>query len=44
MGCFRNYSCTPVPTKITLKSPPPPNPGETSERMNFNVIVQKQLI
>jgi hypothetical protein len=29
-------------TKITLKSPP--NPCETSERMNFNVIDKKQLI
>jgi hypothetical protein len=37
LGCFRNFSCTPVPTKITLKSPPP-NPCETSERMNFNDI------
>jgi hypothetical protein len=42
LGCFRNFSCTPVPTKITLKSPP--NPRETSERMNFNVINKKQLI
>jgi hypothetical protein len=42
LGCFRNISCTPVPTKITLKSPP--NPRETSERMNFNVIDKKQLI
>ena len=41
-GVFANFSCTPVPTKITLKSPP--NPGETSERMNFNVIDKKQLI
>ena len=35
---------TPVPTKITLKSltpPPSPNPRETSERMNFNVINKK---
>ena len=24
LGCFRNFSCTPVPTKITLKSTPPP--------------------
>ena len=24
LGCFRNFSCTPVPTKITLKSPPTP--------------------
>ena len=23
LGCFRYFSCTPVPTKITLKSPPP---------------------
>ena len=38
LGCFRNFSCTPVPTKITLKSTPPPNPRETSERMNVNVI------
>ena len=22
LGCFRNFNCTPVPTKITLKSPP----------------------
>jgi hypothetical protein len=22
LGCFHNFSCTPVPTKITLKSPP----------------------
>jgi hypothetical protein len=35
LGCFRNFSCTPVPTKITLKTP---NPRETSERINFNVI------
>ena len=41
LGCFRNFSCIPVPTKITLKSP---NPRETSERMNFNVIDKKQLI
>jgi hypothetical protein len=26
LGCFRNFSCTPVPTKITLKSPLPPTP------------------
>ena len=38
LGCFRNFSCTPVPTKITLKSP---NPHETSERMNFNDIAKK---
>ena len=38
LGCFRNFSCTPVPTKITLKSP---NPRETSERMNFNDIAKK---
>jgi hypothetical protein len=43
LGCFRNISCTPVPTKITLKRSPP-NPRETSERMNFNVIDQKQFI
>ena len=24
MGCFCNFSCTPVPTKITLKNPPTP--------------------
>ena len=42
LGCFRNFICTPVPTKITLKSTP--NPLETSERMNFNVIDKKQLI
>ena len=41
LGCFRNFSCTPVPTKITLKSP---HPRETSVRMNFNVIDKKQLI
>jgi hypothetical protein len=36
LGCFRNFSCTSgYCTKITLKSP---NPRETSERMNFNVI------
>ena len=43
-GVFRNFSCTPVPTKkgkLTLKSP---NPHETSERINFNVIDKKQLI
>jgi hypothetical protein len=39
LGCFRKFSCTPVPTKITLKSPPP----ETSERMNFNVIDSKTI-
>ena len=33
-----------VPTKITLKSPPLPNPCETSERINFNGIDKKQLI
>jgi hypothetical protein len=42
LGCFCNFSCTSVPTKITLKSPS--NPRETSERMNFNVIDKKQLI
>ena len=35
LGCFRNFSCTPAPTKITLKSP---SPRETSARINFNVI------
>ena len=40
LGCFRNFSCTPVPTKITLKTP---NPRETSERMNFNVIDKKTI-
>ena len=44
---FCNFSCTPVPTIITLKSltalPPPPNPRETSERMNFNVIDKKKI-
>ena len=24
LGCFRNFSCTPVPTQITLKRPPTP--------------------
>jgi hypothetical protein len=43
LGCFCNFSCTPVPTKITLKSPHP-NPRETSERMYFNDIDQKHLI
>ena len=42
LGCFRNFSCTPVPTKITLKTPP--NAREASERMSFNVIDIKQLI
>ena len=42
LGCFCNFSCTSVPTKITLKSPS--NPRETSERMNFNDIDKKQLI
>ena len=42
LGCFRNFSCTPVPTKITLKSPiPTPHPRETSARINFNVIDKK---
>ena len=43
LGCFRNFSCTPVPTKITFKTPlpPSPNPRETSERMNFNDIGKK---
>ena len=44
LGCFRNFSCTPVPTKITLKRPLHPNPRETSERMNFNVIDKIRLI
>jgi hypothetical protein len=41
LGCFCNFSCAPVPTNITLKSPP--NPRETSERMNFNVIDNKTI-
>jgi hypothetical protein len=40
LGCFRNFSCTPVP-KLPWRAP---NPRETSERMNFNVIDKKQLI
>jgi hypothetical protein len=43
LGCFRNFSCTPVPTKITLKSPLPPSPN-TSERMNFNDIDFKVIL
>ena len=39
LGCFRNFSCTPVP-KLPWRAP---NPRETSERMNFNVIDKKQL-
>ena len=51
-GCFCNFSCTPVPTKITLKTPPPPSPHpppphphprETSERQNVNVIDKKTI-
>ena len=41
LGCFGNFSCTPVPIKITLKSTP--NPRETSERMNVNVIDKKTI-
>ena len=40
LGCFRIFSCTPVP-KLPWRAP---NPRETSERMNFNVIDKKQLI
>ena len=40
LGCFRNFSCTPVP-KLPWRVPP--NPHETSERMNFNVIDKIQL-
>ena len=39
LGCFRKFSCTPVP-KLPWRAP---NPRETSERMNFNVINKKQL-
>ena len=39
LGCFRKFSCTPVP-KLPWRAP---NPCETSERMNFNVIDKKQL-
>ena len=42
LGCFRNFSCTPIP-KLPWRAPLPPNPCETSERMNFNVIEKKQL-
>jgi hypothetical protein len=42
LGCFRNFSCTPVP-KLPWRGPP--NPCETRERMNFNDIdKKKQLI
>ena len=41
LGCFRNFSCTPVPAKITLKSP-------TSVRLVKELIlmllIKKQLI
>jgi hypothetical protein len=40
LGCFHNFSCTPVP-KLPWRAP---NPRKTSERMNFNVIDKKQLI
>jgi hypothetical protein len=39
LGCFRKFSCTPVP-KLPWRAP---NPRETSDRMNFNVIDKKQL-
>ena len=39
LGCFRNFSCTPVP-KLPWRAP---NPRETSERMNFNVIDKKTI-
>ncbi len=38
LGCFRKFSCTPVPTKVYLEDPPTPNPRETSERIDFNAI------
>ena len=41
LGCFRNFSCTPVTVQITLKSH---NPRETSERINVNVIDKKKTI
>ena len=41
LGCFRNFSCTPVP-KLPWRGP---HPRETRERMNFNDIdKKKQLI
>ena len=39
LGCFRKFSCTPVP-KLPWRVP---NPHETSERMNFNVIDKKTI-
>ena len=44
---IRFYNCEVIYYRTNLylpKLPPPPNPRETSERMNFNVIDKKQLI
>ena len=44
IGVFSQFQLHTCCTKITLKRPPlPPQPCETSERMNFNVIDIKQL-
>jgi hypothetical protein len=42
LGCFRNFSCTPVPTKITLKSPP--TPVRLVKEWILMLLIKKQLI
>jgi hypothetical protein len=42
LGCFHNFSCTPVPTKITLKSPPP-NPVRLVKELILMLLIKKTI-
>ena len=44
LGCFHNFSCTPVPTKITLKSPLPPTPVRLVKEWILMILIKKHLI
>ena len=41
LGCFCNFSCTPVPTKITLKSPLPPTPVRLVKEWILMILIKK---
>ena len=43
LRCFRNFSCTPVSTKITLKSPLPPTPVRLVKEWILMLLIKKQL-
>jgi hypothetical protein len=43
LGCFCNFSCTPVPTKIILKSPLPPTPVRLVKEWILMILIKKNI-